>query len=867
MNTAVEKPRLCLLRDACINEDYFFVLLHQLFCIWTLDPSTITDIDGFRDAGIVSAAFQQMGRLIRENDGLSPVHLKWCSEFPAPLHHLLARSDMYRYNLTIVCSFLSRLAADNASMTARCQQRRYPALVDEMVNHLGLVSPVLQQIFFTASRRSLGIGDSGTGARMEELFTQDREQHMALAARYNTASPPTDREIAERNLWLKEQYLLLRNKHFQRRQSQPPFLQHAVSVGTGSPASVSASSGYFQQSPTVPQFADGSNANPQSPGLAGIFQDLSHESPLASPSVPQNTSMVPILRSNFPSALQNTVGSSVSISHGTPHRSTPSAMPQPNSQNNIDQSSQSSVLSSTVPVGPYIQLDGPGSDQIQVSQNSAILNSYPAAAQAPQVQMSLSNQRNYSRLHNSAPDMGLNTHNVQFVNHTSAFSNPNPTPTMAGRFTPSRPSPPHISSRGAGRTDRSTFQNPLSVNLVGLLIPPLGQRLDPHPPKPDETALHQVYLRSPYLVNADLPSESSPDDPSQRYYQAVRDFAVGPKKLSRELSVSIFEFSVPDILYSRLTKERWLSGESAASREVKRGSLQYRMRCILLKPGEAEDANDLAVADTSWPSSIFMEVNGVAVEVRRKIHHGKDLPVDITQFVQPASLISKNRVKVSVPRLRKSPLSADYAFSVEIIEVLRHQQIVDKCMRSPHIPAENTINSIKASLSGALVDDDEISMVVGDLTLNLADPFLARIFNVPVRGSSCLHRECFDLETFLNTRISKPKYPQQPSMVDVWKCPLCGKDARPYSLQVDEFLVSVRARLADQNLLDTKAIVISADGTWKPKAESISRKRSASQAGLDFNDPFDTDEEDDRPRKAGQITKAKQVEIIELDDD
>jgi zinc finger MIZ domain-containing protein len=808
-----------------------------------------------------------MSRLIRENDGLSPVHLKWCSEFPSPLHHLLARSDMYRYNLTIVCSFLSRLAADNGSMTARCQQRGYPALVDEMVNHLGLVSPILQQIFFTASRRSLGVGDNGTGARMEELFLQDREQHMVLAARYNTASPPTDREIAGRNLWLKEQYLLLRNNHFQRRQSTPRILQQAVSAGTGSPAPISASCGYFQQSPTVPQFADGNNATPQSPGLAGIFQNLSHESPLPSPSVPQDTSATPVLRSNYPSTLQNTVDSGLSVSNGTPQQAVPSTIPQPHSQNNINQSSQPSVLSSIVSAGSYMQLDGPGSDQTQVPQNSAVSNSYPAAAQPSRVQMNPSNQRNYSRSHNNAPDMRLNAQNVRFVNHMPTFSSPSPTPTMAGQFNLSRPPPPHISSRGVSRADRSTYQSPSSVNLAGLLIPPHGQRLDPHPPKPDETALHQVYLRSPYLVTTDLPSEMNPGDPAQRYYQAVRDFAVGPKILSRELSVSVFEFSVPDILYSRLTRERWLSGESAASREVKRGSLQYRMRCILVKPGEAENANDLAVADTAWPASIFMEVNGVSVEVRRKIHHGKDLPVDITQFVQPASIISKNRVKVSVPRLRKSPLSQDYAFSVEIIEVLQHQQIVDKCMRSPRIPAENTINSIKASLSGSLVDDDEISMVAGDLTLNLADPFLARIFVVPVRGRGCLHRECFDLETFLNTRISKPKYPQQPSMVDVWKCPLCGKDARPYSLQVDEFLVSVRARLADQNLLDTKAIVISADGTWKPKTEAFSRKRSASQAGLDFNDSFDTDEEDNQPQKAGRTTKAKQVEIIELDDD
>ncbi len=159
-------------------------------------------------------------------------------------------------------------------------------------------------------------------------------------------------------------------------------------------------------------------------------------------------------------------------------------------------------------------------------------------------------------------------------------------------------------------------------------------------------------------------------------------------------------------------------------------------------------------------------------------------------------------------------------------------------------------------------------MVVSDLSIDLADPFTARIYETPVRGSSCLHRECFDLETFLLTRNSRPKPPGQPCLVDVWKCPLCGKDARPYSLQIDDFLVSIRQSLEAQGNLDCKAIWIGADGTWRPKVE----KRKAPP------NPSDSDDSDDEGQKkpgivanaANQSNQSKSnrvVEVINLDDD
>ena len=99
-------------------------------------------------------------------------------------------------------------------------------------------------------------------------------------------------------------------------------------------------------------------------------------------------------------------------------------------------------------------------------------------------------------------------------------------------------------------------------------------------------------------------------------------------------------------------------------------------------------------------------------------------------------------------------------------------------------------------------------------------------------------------------------------MIDVWKCPLCGKDARSYSLQIDDFLVSVRQTLEAQGNLDAKAIWVGGDGNWRPKIE----KRKAPPAP---NDSDDSDDQDPRNLSVslhhmGEARPNRVVEVINL---
>jgi hypothetical protein len=394
-------------------------------------------------------------------------------------------------------------------------------------------------------------------------------------------------------------------------------------------------------------------------------------------------------------------------------------------------------------------------------------------------------------------------------------------------------------------------------------VPPLEMIPVPQPVNPDVTALHQALLRSPLLVVPKM-TPTSQNDPSRRFYQVVKGFALGPAKLPLNNPLPKFGFTIPTDEFALIARDRSMGSGKLPTRELNSGTLQYRLRCIQTRPEVTICLPpDWIVSDTFWPENVFPMFNHDALELRRKAQHGKDLPIDLTQHIAATGANNKCMIQISVPKFNsKTMKDHGYFLAVEVIEVLHHKQIMERCLQQQRISANHTLDAIKKSLAPVADDDDDLVIEPSDLTIGLADPFTARIFDVPVRGRTCLHRECFDLETFLLTRNSKPKRPQQPCMPDVWKCPLCGKDARPYSLLVDEFMVSVRAELAKADDLDVKAILISADGNWRPKPEPKPQRR----------DPFDDDftsDEDEKPRKPsiGEMSRKRPVEVIDLDDD
>jgi hypothetical protein len=225
------------------------------------------------------------------------------------------------------------------------------------------------------------------------------------------------------------------------------------------------------------------------------------------------------------------------------------------------------------------------------------------------------------------------------------------------------------------------------------------------------------------------------------------------------------------------------------------------------------------VTPTSWPSHIFFDLNKKHLELRRKQHFNKDQPLELTDFL----LEGENMLTISYPLVdRNMTPGYKYFIAVEIVETISHDAVRNVIQSLRHISAEETRAKIQRRLQPS--DSDDIIIEDETLTISLADPFSATRFTEPVRGSQCKHLECFDLETWLQTRPPKPTQkgggPQQqggePSMVDVWKCPICSLDARPVSLWVDDYFAGVRRSLLSSGDMRTKSITVAADGKWSP---------------------------------------------------
>jgi len=943
LNAGLEKPRFQLLIEACNSEDAFYVALHQVFCVWDFDQNEVASIHGFPDRNILRQAFKILGQLIRDNEQLAPNHKKWFAGFPSTLGHLMNTSEPYRLVLADVGIFLRKLAAEWIPLSMECTKRGYPPLVDELVNRMGLLSPILQGVVFTATRRTMGISDGEVGTNAEGLFRRDQRDHQSLAARYNSNRPPTAKEIDQRNALLANEYIALHNQFLQQRRpsgqvygsplgqvpAPTPVVPSNVHVPQGAQMAAASS---WQQNPqrqaswaqNMPgpdpagnwQFGNqqaqmigrATVASPSPSLVAGRPPSVSAHRVYAntpSPTPLQGLSMQSPVQQGFPitAAVRSNSGQMQSAQSG-PSYTGPNETFTQNGAQNIDPSIQQRgpmTMQQQQQQQQHIQAQYQGqqgqhslasyqqafvSQQSQWQQNALQQQQQQALAQQQQQLHQIQQQQhvlsqqglNLNRTaqlrqsSNGAIDLQQRTHarssSVSSGGRRTPSVNPIPGPSPqtnpASVPGPRRPQPVFIDQI---QNDIQAYSQTHALQRP--LVPPLGYVHPQQAVNPEMTALHQAHIRSPLLLPVTAPPAAmSKEDPSLRYYQAVRSFALNPSKVPTHTPLSRFEFRIPEADFQLIPKDGPPSSSQLAIRHFRRGTLQYRLRCVQLKKSETICSTpDWIVADTVWPESACVDINKNHLEIRRKNHHGKDLPIDITAYVRAAGPNSINQISLSIIRGRTKMKEFSYFFAVEVVEILQHGEILDMCQQH-RVPAYQTLDKIKKSLASSQNDDDEIAMVSSDISVDLSDPFTARIFETPVRGSSCLHRECFDLETFLITRNSKPKRPQQPSMIDVWKCPLCGRDARPYSLQIDDFLASVRAQLAREDNLDVKAIWIDADGNWRPK--EIPR----SSAKRSHPDDSDDSSDDESIRKQRAVSAANQmksvkrvVEVIDLDDD
>lgn len=363
-----------------------------------------------------------------------------------------------------------------------------------------------------------------------------------------------------------------------------------------------------------------------------------------------------------------------------------------------------------------------------------------------------------------------------------------------------RPPPPSTHPRTASQARPSSQPRRKSAALLprpGVVQP--QQRV----PIPSRFGLHQAHLRSPVLLVADLTT------PSYYFWQG---FVHKPQRLEHaNTAIEKLSFFLSAKELAMIANAMPTFPGNADTRLIDEKHKTIRLRCVKWPAESAPEDGPWAVADNSWVPHAYFTLNGVPLELRKKVHYGKDRPADLTGLVREG----ENVLEVSVMSNSDDTNHRNYLVAVEVLGIMTRATIKRWCKNNT-LSSDVVLNNIRRKLMPSATDDDDIVLVESTLNITLRDPFSAsKICDMPVRGTACLHNECFDLDTFLETRPKKGDV----TVADQWRCPICKADARPTTLVVDGFLVEVREELERKGLLDTRAIIVSQDGSWKPKPE------------------------------------------------
>lgn len=860
LQSTVEKARFHILRDACDKQDYFYLILHQLHCLWSVSPQTVSGLL-LGDMGTISMGFEILDSVLKKNSGLSRPNLEWCANFPCQGGDLPSSPTVYNVATFLVCLANNWTAFHEGSFNRVC-----PYLMDEMIGKLQCYSIVLQGILFTASRRRLGVLDGQFGSEMDQLFRKDQQEHISNGQFQVLLSSDAPGELERRNQVLVQRYQQIissAKQHEQenvRRQQQLLIQQQNLrnqQAQAQSPqqAAFQPNSLYEWQKNQVAQANHARRASLQTSHPSNPSSQRPIASPMMtpphhimnSPPIPQNMFSPPATGRQIGHIPPELVLQSSSAA-ATPTARLMQSMPSP--QAHTQGGAQGGFNGQQYGFGNhYCPVQNMQGVQFMnpYTQNMATVHQAAAQQHWPRERYLL-----------AGPQMPA----VQFAGAPQYVYRPGSSPR------------PQVPQQAMANVPAATNWSHLPTTFV----PRAGQVIErsdwPHSHQDRKSlmmSLHQAQARSPDRTRR-------ADEEEERHYQAVRSLAIEPFRL---VYFHELELQVAPETHSLLCKVKELprlNGQPPASivHEYTNGSLRYRLRCCRIDTDKAITESDWVTKETSWPDYIFPHFNGEKLVVRRGTHHGKDLPVELTDFVVPGT----NKLKVAT--MQAGP-TADkivrrFHLAVEVLETLSHSAILDQVWTAGVVDSAQTLEKVRKRIDAVPEEDgiaviDRSGVTASELSIDLTDPFSASIFSIPARGSACTHLECFDLETWLNTRPIKQATSHQhaltcpkrlePSEPDKWKCPICFADARPRSLRIDSFLLSVRRQLEERDKLDTKSILVSADGTWRPVIEPVDDE----DAGSDGDGPVSKGAVANlrkRPSKSSSVERAA-VEIIELD--
>lgn len=355
-------------------------------------------------------------------------------------------------------------------------------------------------------------------------------------------------------------------------------------------------------------------------------------------------------------------------------------------------------------------------------------------------------------------------------------------------------------------------------------------------PTTSMSALRQAHLRSP-ILEASVPGDQPLS--GTKYYTYIREVRTAPESLHAKKRHLRWTWDETKEGYDSLATCSQINDGSPGRMRMQIDSRLVRLRCI--KSNEVQNENDWVTADNTWPENMAIMMNCSSLDAKRKLHHGKDLALNITTRIKQG----ENELRIGIMKLPDDD-NTTYTFGLESIHLTNPATAKSEVKTLSMEEARDRI------LKRAGLADPDVQVLNPSITLELTDPYSSSLCQTPVRGSSCRHNSYFDLDIFLSTRSGKT--PAEPCGPDQFRCPICGADARPKSLVIDGFFVAIRQELEKLKRLDVRAVVLDEMGKWTIK-EVESTGETGDGSGTRTSNPLDS--------RAGLNPKTN--EVIELD--
>ena len=276
---------------------------------------------------------------------------------------------------------------------------------------------------------------------------------------------------------------------------------------------------------------------------------------------------------------------------------------------------------------------------------------------------------------------------------------------------------------------------------------------------------------------------------------------IGIDNVSRDMIFELWEENL-----SKLAIETPDTLGGPPIRSVNSGTQFIRLRGV---KGRPKNLSEFVAGKTHWPSSMVVLLNGRPVSFRRKPEYPSTMAVDVTSWVRPGTNILTVSFHCSGPASKKFR----YLLALEVVEVAHIADM--RAVVSPN-GIEIAEDLLHSWFQGT--DDSEDQITLDQLDVTITDPYTLKIPDTPVKSVYCTHLQCFDLDVFLHSR------PKDLNSSKEFVCPLCGKDARPESLEIDSWMMEVIQELKANDRHDAKVITVTPDLRWVIKEDGSSRK-------------------------------------------